>query len=89
MDDLFASRVRSLKASGIRKIFNLSCSMKDSIDLSIGQGDFNVPAPIKQVALTAIENDFNRYTVTPCIFNLSDSFMHTRQDFYCPLKPLN
>ena len=64
MSAMFASRIKKLKVSGIREIFNLANSMTDCVNLSIGQPDFDVPPQLKQAAKQAIEDGFNRYTVT-------------------------
>ena len=58
---LLAQRVTSIEASGIRKIFDLAATIKDAINLSIGQPDFDVPPPIKAAAINAIQEGFNRY----------------------------
>lgn len=65
-------RVRGIDASGIRKVFDLAAKLKDPINLSIGQPDFDVPEPIKQAAVKAIEDGFNRYTQTQGIAQLRD-----------------
>src|SRR5437868_6018449 len=59
-----ADRMRHIEVSGIRKIFDLAANLKDPVNLSIGQPDFPVPAPIKQAAKNAIDQDRNGYTVT-------------------------
>jgi len=56
-----AQRVTMIEASGIRKIFDLAATIKDAIDLSIGQPDFDVPEPVKRAAVEAINAGFNRY----------------------------
>ena len=61
---MIASRMAKLDASGIRKVFDLAASMTDPINLSIGQPDFDVPDPVKDVAIEAIRAGKNRYTVT-------------------------
>ncbi len=58
------SRLRAIDASGIRRVFDLAAKLKDPIDLSIGQPDFDVPQPVKDAAIEAIQAGFNRYTVT-------------------------
>ncbi len=57
-------RLRAIDASGIRRVFDLAASLKDPINLSIGQPDFDVPEPIKRAAIEAIEAGHNRYTQT-------------------------
>ncbi|MCE5328128.1 MAG: aminotransferase class I/II-fold pyridoxal phosphate-dependent enzyme [Planctomycetaceae bacterium] len=59
-----ADRMRLLDASGIRKVFDLAAKMKDPINLSIGQPDFDVPAAAKEQAIEAIRAGMNKYTQT-------------------------
>ena len=47
-----ADRMRAIEVSGIRKIFDLAAKLEDPVNLSIGQPDFPIPAPIKQAANT-------------------------------------
>ncbi len=61
---MVSERVQRIDASGIRKVFDLAATMKDPINLSIGQPDFDVPEPIKEAAIAAIRAGHNRYTVT-------------------------
>ncbi len=65
-----AERMRDIEVSGIRKVFDLAASLKDPVNLSIGQPHFPVPAPIKQAAHAAIDADKNGYTVTQGIAEL-------------------
>jgi aspartate/methionine/tyrosine aminotransferase len=57
-------RLKAMDASGIRRVFDLAASLKDPVNLSIGQPDFDVPAPVKAAAVEAIEQGRNRYTPT-------------------------
>ncbi len=59
-----ADRMRLLDASGIRKVFDLAAKLKDPINLSIGQPDFDVPEPIREAAVAAIRAGKNQYTQT-------------------------
>ncbi len=59
-----AERMRHVEASGIRKVFELARTIKDPINLSIGQPDFDVPDAVKQAAHRAIDQGFNAYTLT-------------------------
>lgn len=59
-----ADRVRSIDASGIRRVFDLAAKLEDPINLSIGQPDFDVPDEIKAVACDAIHQGKNQYTQT-------------------------
>jgi aspartate aminotransferase/aminotransferase len=67
-----ADRVGRIDASGIRKIFDLAKSLKDPLNLSIGQPDFDVPAPVKEAAIAAIRAGRNTYTQTQGIAELRD-----------------
>jgi aspartate aminotransferase/aminotransferase len=59
-----AERMRHIEASGIRKVFELSKSLHDPVNLSIGQPHFDVPESIKAAAKAAINRGANGYTVT-------------------------
>lgn len=59
-----SQRLRSIDASGIRRVFDLAAALEDPINLAIGQPDFDVPDAVKAAAIGAIESGFNRYTVT-------------------------
>ena len=63
-DRWIADRMQHIESSGIRKIFELARSLKDPVNLSIGQPHFDVPAPIKAAAKAAIDHGQNGYTVT-------------------------
>lgn len=59
-----AERMAGIEASGIRKVFDLARSLRDPINLSIGQPDFDVPEPIRAAAHAAIDAGHNAYTPT-------------------------
>ncbi len=59
-----ADRTRSFDSSGIRKVFDLAAKMKDPINLSIGQPDFDVPEPVKAACIEAIQAGKNAYALT-------------------------
>lgn len=63
-DSLIADRAKAIDASGIRKVFDLAANLKDPINLSIGQPDFDVPEAIKQAAVQAVADGLNGYTQT-------------------------
>jgi aspartate aminotransferase/aminotransferase len=71
-DFWIAERMRSIESSGIRKVFELARSLKDPVNLSIGQPEFDVPAPIKDAAHAAIDRGANAYTVTQGIPELRE-----------------
>src|SRR5262245_26276005 len=61
---LLADRTRAFDSSGIRKVFDLAAKMKDPVNFSIGQPDFDVPEPVKDACIDAIRAGKNAYTVT-------------------------
>ena len=64
MKNYLAGRTTKIDASGIRKVFALAATLKDPVNLSIGQPEFDVPAPVKEAAIKAIEGGHNRYSQT-------------------------
>lgn len=68
--EMISRRARLLDSSGIRKVFDLARKLENPINLSIGQPDFDVPEEIKESAVSAIRDGFNRYTVTQGIEEL-------------------
>jgi aspartate aminotransferase/aminotransferase len=71
-DRWIADRMSQIEASGIRKVFELARSLKDPVNLSIGQPHFDVPEPVKAAAHAAIDRGANSYTVTQGIPELRD-----------------
>lgn len=61
---LLADRTKAFDSSGIRKVFDLAAKMKDPINFSIGQPDFDVPEAIKDACIDAIRAGKNAYTLT-------------------------
>ena len=69
---MLAKRVKSVDASGIRKVFDLAQNLKNPVNLSIGQPDFDISDEIKAEAKAWIDKGFNKYTVTQGIQELRD-----------------
>jgi aspartate aminotransferase/aminotransferase len=59
-----SQRAGTFEASGIRKVFDLAAKLQNSIDLSIGQPDFDVPEPARQSMIDAINSAKGSYTPT-------------------------
>src|SRR6187200_250876 len=74
-DEWIADRMSRIEASGIRKVFELGRTLKDPVNLSIGQPHFDVPAPIKEAAKAAIDRGDNGYTVTQGIPELRNRLL--------------
>ncbi|MFO0807046.1 MAG: aminotransferase class I/II-fold pyridoxal phosphate-dependent enzyme [Gemmataceae bacterium] len=64
IEDWIAERARGIEMSGVRKIFELARSLKDPVNLSIGQPHFAIPEPVRDAAHRAIDSGHNGYTVT-------------------------
>lgn len=64
MHPWIAQRTSSFDSSGIRKVFELAAKMKDPINLSIGQPDFDVAGPIREACIAAIQSRKNSYAMT-------------------------
>ncbi len=71
-DRWIADRMRKIDASGIRKVFDLAATMKNPINLSIGQPHFDTPEPIKQALHQAVDAGRNAYSQTQGIKPLLD-----------------
>jgi aspartate aminotransferase len=70
-----ADRVRAIEPSGIRRIFELMASMRDPINLSIGQPHYDPPPALVEAACRAIRDGKNRYTVTQGLPELNESIL--------------
>ncbi|HNY86775.1 MAG TPA: aminotransferase class I/II-fold pyridoxal phosphate-dependent enzyme [Candidatus Hydrogenedentes bacterium] len=82
-----AERMNQIDASGIRKIFALAAQMKDPINLSIGQPDYDVDALCKDEAVRQIQAGFNSYTQTWGIQELREACSaYYERRFGFPLK---
>ena len=64
MKKVISDRADMIDSSGIRKVFALADTMKDPVNFSIGQPDFDVPGPIKAAASEAVNSGFNSYSQT-------------------------
>ena len=64
MKEIIAKRTKLIDASGIRKVFALAAELKDPVDFSIGQPDFDVPEVLKEEAIKAIKAGQNKYSQT-------------------------
>ena len=65
IDNWIADRVRAIEIGRVRKIMELGASLKDPVNLSIGQPHFPVPDAVKTAACQAIQQNRNGYTRRP------------------------
>jgi aspartate aminotransferase/aminotransferase len=68
----FARRSDRLEPSGIRKISDLAAGMRDVVNFSLGQPDFEVPPEVGEAAIRAIREGKNRYSPTAGIPELRE-----------------
>jgi len=64
MRKILADRTSKINASGIRKVFALAAELKNPVDFSIGQPDFDTPEELKEEAIKAIRAGQNKYSQT-------------------------
>ena len=64
MKEIIAKRAKLIDASGIRKVFALGAELKDPVNFSIGQPDFDVADVLKEEAIKAIKTGQNKYSQT-------------------------
>ena len=71
-----SDRLRGIDASGIRKVFDLAATMKNPINLSIGQPHFETPQAIKDALCQAVQDGKNAYSQTQGIAPLLEKLQH-------------
>ncbi|MEE2640761.1 MAG: aminotransferase class I/II-fold pyridoxal phosphate-dependent enzyme [Planctomycetota bacterium] len=77
-----ADRTRTFDSSGIRKVFSLASKLENPINLSIGQPDFDVPQPVKDSLVEAIQQGKNGYALTQGMPQLRDKLQASVDDQY-------
>jgi len=60
--ELLSQRVRQVRASGIRKFFDIINTMPDVISLGVGEPDYVTPEHIRQAGIRSIQEGRTRYT---------------------------
>ncbi|HEY0196707.1 MAG TPA: pyridoxal phosphate-dependent aminotransferase [Methanobacterium sp.] len=66
-----SKRVKDISLSGIRKMFELVG--EDSINLGLGEPDFDTPLHIREAAKKALDEGFTHYTVNKGIIELREA----------------
>jgi aspartate aminotransferase/aminotransferase len=72
MSRWISRRAQGINASGIRKVFDLAATLKDPINLSIGQPHYDTPGPVKDALCRAVREGKNAYSPTQGIKPLLD-----------------
>ena len=72
MHSWLADRTSRFDASGIRRVFELARKLKDPINLSIGQPDFDVPDVVKDAGIEAVNSGKNGYAPSSGLVELRE-----------------
>ena len=77
-----ASRVATLKPSGIRKFFDIAASMPEVISLGIGEPDFVTPKPILDAGIASLQAGHTGYTSNAGLLELRQAISEHLQEMY-------
>lgn len=72
---LLSDRAMGVRPSGVRKIFDLAHKVKNPVNLSIGEPDFDIPDPVKEEGIKWIRAGFNKYTPSGGIPELREKLL--------------
>ena len=61
-DKIIATAAQEMRASGIRKFFDIAAEMKDCISLGVGEPDFKTPWAVRDAGIRNLEMGQTRYT---------------------------
>lgn len=75
INNFISKRANLVDGSAIRKANEYAANIKNPINLTIGQPDFDVAPQIKEALLTAINNKKNGYCKTAGIDELRSSIL--------------
>jgi len=82
--------VTSLKASGIRKFFDIAATMDDVISLGIGEPDFTTPQPIIDAGIRSLQQGETHYTSNQGILELRQAIAeHLARLYSVNYDPVN
>jgi len=83
-----ASRLRSIKPSGIRRFFSLAQSVPNVISLGVGEPDFTPPKHVLEAAKLALERGMTHYPPTAGIPGLREALVEkARHDYGLSYDP--
>ncbi|EPG67857.1 pyridoxal phosphate-dependent aminotransferase [Leptospira wolffii] len=80
LDYVLAQRIQGLDSSAIRKAFELAGTLKDPINLSIGQPHFPCPQNIIESGVKALKDGKTAYTLTAGIPELKEALARKYKD---------
>ncbi len=82
--------VTNLKASGIRKFFDIAATMDDVISLGIGEPDFTTPQPIIDAGIRSLQQGETHYTSNQGILELRQAIAdHLARLYNVNYDPVN
>ncbi len=81
-DSFIASKIATLKPSGIRKFFDIAATMKDVISLGIGEPDFDSPRPVIEAGIRSLQNGETHYTSNAGRMDLRQALSDHLQKLY-------
>jgi aspartate aminotransferase len=87
MDPMFSSRMKGIKLSGLRKMFELVTS--DSINLGLGEPDFQPPEEAIDAVEEAMRLGFNKYGPTNGIPALREEIANRLKIYWKKIEPDN
>jgi aspartate aminotransferase len=76
---MFSNRVRSLEISGIRKMFDAATG--ESINLGLGEPDFNPPPVVREALFEAVRQGRNKYGPSAGLPTLRDAIASRYQKY--------
>jgi aminotransferase len=68
-----SEKLEMVRKSFVRDLFDRASRMRDTVNLSIGEPDFDTPLHIKKAAKEALESGFTKYTPTQGIPELREA----------------
>lgn len=80
--EMLSKRVRQVKASGIRKFFDIINTMPEVISLGVGEPDFVTPEHIRQAGIRSIQEGHTRYTSNYGLLELREEIAASLQRRY-------
>ncbi|MBA3044451.1 pyridoxal phosphate-dependent aminotransferase [archaeon] len=76
---MFAHRMKGIKMSGIRKMFDLAGA--DAIHLGLGEPDFQPPENVRNALKKAVDDGYNKYGATPGMPELRDAIVEKEKRY--------
>jgi len=83
-----SKKVRNIRSSGIRELFDLAQRTEDVINLGIGEPDFVTPTHISEAAKQALDEGYTHYTPNAGFLDLRQAIAEKlKQENYINVEP--